>query len=305
MLKPLLCFTAMFFAYSVTAETASIETHLLLELEAEHVSVESADSETMFSLATMALGLSSRPHAQVEWQVQFLYEENDTPLEVDVAAIAIQLTDSIRVDVGRMYLPFGDFDTWQIADPFTLALAETRENGAVLVYSAGDVSASVYTYTRIDQELQDENPDFGLDLRYRVKGFSAAMGVQSGMCLVGFDALLCDAAGLAMAAGYQRGAYRAYVEYVGVIDRLDVMGDEQSPETSVVEVDYRFANNSAIALGYQTSKDLLELPEYRWLATYAFAPIREVLSVKLQYVRDSLEADANANSWVLQLSMAL
>lgn len=305
MLKRLLCFVAMFVVNSVKAETAPIDTHLLLELEAAHVSVEAADSETTVSLATMELGLSSRPHTQVEWRVQFLYEENDTPLEVDVASIAIQLTESLSVDVGRMYLPFGAYDTWQISDPLTLELGETRENGAVLAYSAGDLSANIYTYTRSERDLPDDTPDYGVDVGYHVGGFSAGVGVQSGMCFAGFTAPECDLDGLAMVAGYHQGAYRVYVEYVGAINGVAVMGAERSPATSVVEVGYQFADNATIALGYQCSEDLLEMPETRWLTTYAFAPIHEVLSLRLQYAYDMLATEVSTHSFVVQLAMTL
>lgn len=90
----------------------------------------SSDDASDLTLATAQLGFEGRVNEQVGGNIILLYEEGGE-LEIDEAAIRLeQGRGSLRA--GRLYLPFGAFNSHFISDPLTLELGETRQTALVL-----------------------------------------------------------------------------------------------------------------------------------------------------------------------------
>ncbi|MBU4288740.1 MAG: LbtU family siderophore porin [Proteobacteria bacterium] len=91
-------------------------------------------------LATVEFGFDVDIAKHVKGSLFFLYEEDDTdPIEIDEGVITIDGADVVPlyVDLGKMYVPFGRFESHFISDPLTLELGETNES-AVVVGSRND-----------------------------------------------------------------------------------------------------------------------------------------------------------------------
>jgi hypothetical protein len=90
----------------------------LVEVEAFNASdFEDKDSSDI-TLATMQLGLDVQANDWISGHILFLYEEDLTePMDVDEASITLGGTDETPafLSVGKMYLPFGVFDSNMIS----------------------------------------------------------------------------------------------------------------------------------------------------------------------------------------------
>ncbi|MBA3017020.1 MAG: LbtU family siderophore porin [Proteobacteria bacterium] len=95
-------------------------------------SVRDTDTSDL-KLATVAFGFDVDIAKHVKGSLFFLYEEDDTEFDVDEGIIRIDGADVVPlyVDLGKMYVPFGKFESHFISDPLTLELGETNESAAV------------------------------------------------------------------------------------------------------------------------------------------------------------------------------
>jgi hypothetical protein len=123
----------------------------LLEEEFGYVRVE-GENESDFTLATVGLCADVCLVPNVEGHVLFLYEqgENEDNIAVDEAMIGFKLPNispiELSLSLGRMYVPFGEFSSHFIADPFTLDVGETNEVAFQLsaAHEVAEVAAALY-----------------------------------------------------------------------------------------------------------------------------------------------------------------
>lgn len=115
--------------------------------EAE-ISVNGNDESDMV-VATIELGVDAQVNEWVNVHLRMLYEEDETAsLGVDEGIITLGNAEqsSFSVAVGRMYLPFGVYDTNLLSDPLTLELGETSETAAQVMFEQGPLTASLFVY---------------------------------------------------------------------------------------------------------------------------------------------------------------
>ena len=95
-------------------------------------SVRDTDTSDLV-LATVEIGFDVDIAKHVKASLFFLYEEDATEFDVDQGIITIDGADVVPlyVDLGKMYIPFGRFESHFIRDPLTLELGETNESAAV------------------------------------------------------------------------------------------------------------------------------------------------------------------------------
>lgn len=122
----------------------------LIEVEASYQNtdfdesgVDDEDSSDL-TLATVELGVDAKVAKHVGSHVLFLFEEEDDDddgVEIDEAFIILDGEDVVPLylNAGRMYVPFGYFETYFISDPLTLEIGETQET-AVKVGFANEMA---------------------------------------------------------------------------------------------------------------------------------------------------------------------
>ena len=100
----------------------------VLEVETTHTEGldDSQDNASNTSLATFELAMATPINQYADATVTFLYEEQDTPFEVDTASISISASPNFNLTFGQVYLPFGAFETHQVND--TLAPRGSRNS---------------------------------------------------------------------------------------------------------------------------------------------------------------------------------
>ena len=84
-------------------------------------------------LATIELAVDAELSDNVRGHILFLHEEDATPLEIDEGTITLGKDAGWSYTMGRMYVPFGAFETNMVSDPLTLDMGETRESAIDLL----------------------------------------------------------------------------------------------------------------------------------------------------------------------------
>lgn len=141
----------------------------LIEVEAGYEDIDyddpAADDEDSSDLvlATVELGIDVDFIKHVSGHVLLLWEEDETePLDVDEAFIRLDGEDvlALYLQAGKMYVPFGNFETHFISDPNTLELGETRESAAVVGYENDLFGLSFGVFNGdMDEEGKDDHID--------------------------------------------------------------------------------------------------------------------------------------------------
>jgi len=120
--------------------------HGLLEAEASYVKPDDGDAESDLTLATAELSIEADLNDSVGGHLTLLYEETEgeeDDIDVDEAVISLKFPgrlfqQSPSLHVGRMYVPFGMFNSFMVSDPLTLELGETQDTAALFALE-GDV----------------------------------------------------------------------------------------------------------------------------------------------------------------------
>lgn len=116
--------------------------HGLLELEGIWEKPEGGDETSDLTLATAQVQLEVEINENIGGHMVFLYEEvegEDDTVEIDEALIHLThpfdvLGGRIGIYGGKMYVPFGMFNSHFVSDPLTLELGETNDTALYLDY---------------------------------------------------------------------------------------------------------------------------------------------------------------------------
>ncbi|HDK37764.1 MAG TPA: LbtU family siderophore porin, partial [Thiolapillus brandeum] len=100
----------------------------LVEVEASYVDTPDGN-ESDIVVATVEFGIDAQLTDWINTHILFLYEDGMDNPEVDEAIVTIANLEEAPwlLAAGRMYAPFGNFDSNMVSDPLTLEIGETRE----------------------------------------------------------------------------------------------------------------------------------------------------------------------------------
>jgi len=141
----------------------------LLEAEASYEDKEfdaanKDDEESSdLTLATLELGIDADIAKHVSGHALLLWEEDDTePVDLDEGYITLDGEDVLPMylNVGKLYVPFGFYESHFISDPITLEIGETRESAATvgLANDMFEITASAFN-GNVEEEGDDNHID--------------------------------------------------------------------------------------------------------------------------------------------------
>lgn len=167
---------------SESPDAGNIEFHGLVEVEATSGEDQTGTDGSDITLATVELGVDfSVFNNWVSGSVVALYEDNDTDdLEIDQAFITIGNTEEypLYLSAGRMYVPFGNFETNLISDPLTLEIGETREDAIHFGFEKSGWYGSAYVFNGdMDETGDDEIENYGSNFGYKIEHEDASFDV--------------------------------------------------------------------------------------------------------------------------------
>ena len=262
------------------------------------------DTASDIVLDTFELGIEASASEWVSGSVLFLYEDaDDDNLNVDEAFITIANSEVTPFygSFGRLYVPFGNFESHMISDPATLTLGETREDVVQFGFESEDgLYGSAYVFNGDADELNDDDTidNYGLNLGYAMGNddFDLDVGVGYINNIATSDSLqdIVDGNGLCGSGGCIKdyvggmsfhaitniGQFNLIGEYVTAMDEFEMnelgVGEELKPRAWNIEGAYNFelaGKDATVALGYQKTKDMYldnsstDFFEKAWLAS--------------------------------------
>lgn len=299
-----------------------IEIAGLIEIEASTLSPYEGDSESDIVLATAELGLRSQVNDWVEAGIYFLYEQNATDLEVDIAYLTLTNAEvsPLFLTAGQVYVPFGVYETNLVSDPLTLEIGEARETALQLGFEQSGFSGSLYVF----------NGDNNVKGRDRIEGWGANLGFEqehedwAWSVGVGYINDLGDSdtlhesindsrvsaaefapnlsidsteriGGWTANAAASLGPFSLIGEYLSATDDFDPVSlgfkdGGARPSAWNIEAGYSFpllGRESVAAVAYQGTREALalELPKERWLLGWSIE-IFDRTSLGLEWARD-------------------
>jgi len=320
-----------------------VELSGLVEIEAFKSKDYNDDDSSDINLATVEIGLDAKISDWTMAHLLLLYEEGeeDDHLLVDEGTITIGNAEKfpLYLTAGKMYLPFGFYESAMVSDPLTLELGEINDSALQVGFTSSGFYGSVYGFNGDINETgkDDEVNSWGVNAgyAYEAEGFALDVGMDwinnigdtdgIGDYLEDRDPTLVVPSeiddyvdGLALHAVFDLGQFRLIGEYVAALDEFepaDIDFDNQGaePEAMAFEVGYTtelFSRETVFALGYQNTEEALALglPEDRYLAAVSIGIFdRTTLSFEYLIDEDYDESEGgtgdDANTATIQLSV--
>ncbi|MBR1837540.1 MAG: LbtU family siderophore porin [Kiritimatiellae bacterium] len=277
----------------------------LVEVSAAYTK-QGSDKDTDVNVDTVELDLSLEPTDRLSLSVAFLYEEGeeDDHVIVDSAEIAYAFdsVEGLSLHVGKIYMPFGSFETGLISDPLTLELGEISDGAVGLVWESEYLDLAAYAF---GGDINDANDDAD-KLQYvaaatlkPVEGFSLKFAVLSDICEAALDDDVIDALenpedgeasydgalGVNVAALIEAGDFTIAAEYLAAAEDVELNGGEFKPRTWAVDLAWAATDRLTLAARYEGSKEFNpeEMPEKQFGVGGEWA-FDDNLSLALEYL---------------------
>ena len=266
--------------------TDRINIGVLLETEVSYSKTDlTTGGDTTTSdivLATAELDIGVEIHEKVYGQLNYLYEEDDTPLGVDVGTITVGDFNGVSVTVGQMYVPFGMFNSHFISDQMTLLLGETNESAVVVAYSTDmlTVQAGLFNGTTKKYEDDDAIDDFVSSIEVTpVKqvtfGASYMSDISDSDTLEGESGLADDyvdrVGGVSVFVSATFGPVTLEGEYMGATDKFDsadldnnMDSNGDKPKTFNIEAAYSVNDKLEVAIRIEGNDEFFGNPESQY-----------------------------------------
>jgi len=255
---------------------------------------DSSEKSSDIALATVELGFDAKINDRVSAHVLMLHEDDSTESPtIDEGTITIT-NGPISINAGRMYIPFGNFESHMISDPLTLEIAETQEAAIEFGYEANGFRASVYAFNGEADKNEEDNDvvdDYGISIGYSMKAGSVNLdfglyylnnmaetdGLEGALANQNPTTVEEHTAGMALHAIAKMDALTVILEHITASDDFNTLDLEfntantpvkAKPAASNIEVAYTMGMGGreiTLAAAHQSSSDIdgSALPESR------------------------------------------
>ena len=312
----------------------------VLEAEAGFGSTDFADAaqedtdESDIVLATAELGIDAQIAKHVSGHILFLYEEgeNDDNIAVDEGFITIDGQDAVPLylNAGKLYVPFGNFESHMITDPLTLELGETGQSAIQVGFANAMVDVSIAVFNGdVDQTGDDDaiNSYVGSVQFSLPEGTVANFSLYAG---VSYLSNLADSDGLEGVIATPDGTIEDHVaglgafisvsfmdmifleaEYIGALDKFRAGelsidgGTEVAPSAWNFELAYSPLADLEVAVRYGQTDDIKGgafLPETQYGAAVAYR-LFESTTISMEYLKGEYENNDATDGVTAQLAV--
>ncbi len=235
------------------------------------------------ALATIELSIRSEFTKRISSNF-LLLREDDTSAEVDEAFVSVRIKNPITLTIGRLYLPFGNYETNMISDSLPLELSEARDTAIQLEYEQDAIKASFYLF---DGDVLENNTsstidNMGFNVAYYTKPFTIGLSYINNLndsnlitdSISPSQSVVSYTPGLSVYATTTFDKVSVFFEYISALDEfntadLSFRSSEAKLTATNLEVGYNI-DNSIFAAAIQSSTKAvnLGLPKTRLLLSY-------------------------------------
>lgn len=289
-----------------------------VEAEVGFTSSDNGDDESDISMATAELGIEAKP---LDWTTGFMllsWDDDESELIIDEAHITLGASDNIPyyLTVGKIYVPFGLFETAMISDPITLDIGEIVDNALQVGIEIKGFRLAAFAYNGDVEETGEDDTiqSYGASAGYAMETdqFSFDVGVdwtnnilESSVLGDSIDGIDLDefVPGVALHALFNIGPVFFIGEYVTMTDTAEATdGSIAANELSAfaIEAGYDFdisGFETTIAVGYQGSDSdnasaYEDFPESKILGSIGVG-ITENFSAAIEYSNAENHSEAD------------
>ncbi len=327
------------------AESESVvEVSGIIEVEAQYYRRKFDDPNKKkenvddISLATVEVGIDAKIHPLVKGHVLLLWEEEETEEVQDFlceGTITIANPDKLPYyfTAGKMYLPFGSFETSFINDPMTLELGEINETAFMAGFIKENSSMSFGFFNGdIEKSGKDDeiNSFFAqIEINYSDSPFSLSTSASYLSNIADSDGLQytinelgdSDEAENKVLNNYVQGigmfiradTAKAFLlaEYLGAIENFKEDFFEKSirPEAYNIELGMKFSPKGYLAFKFEKSNDMavnedFNFPEKRYGVVISYS-IFEAASLSLEYIHEKYTLFDKGKNNILTTQLAI
>lgn len=330
------CAAALMLSPLALAEPA-LEFSGLVEVEAFAAEDYTGARTTDVTLATVGVAMSAIFDERASARLAFLYEEDATDFGLEEGTVTFGLNESTLFTAGKMYVPFGRFDSFMVSDPQTLVMSETVETVLMLSAKNKGFYGSAYLFNGDSEEISevekgdDSGISAGFNLGYARDGrFDVGVSYISNIAdsdtlqALEDDPHVVDAIGMVDSQVAGAGAY-----FIASLGSVSVLGEyltalehfsngdldgtvtmEEQPSASNIEIAAELGDRFAVAAAYQktTEARFIGLPETVVSAAVAYK-VAEGATLAAEYARmkDYTSGDGgtgeSASSFTVQLAL--
>lgn len=123
-----------------------------------------------FDLATLELYLDIMVNKWATGRIVVEYDSDEDKLRIDEGYVTLGNTEEFPLfaSIGRLYMPFGSFETNMLQDPLTQFLGETNDEALVVGFNYKNFTGSVFAYNGMDKDDPDDDTinGYGVSLSY-------------------------------------------------------------------------------------------------------------------------------------------
>ena len=282
------------------------------------------------ALATAELGIDVDIAKHVKGHVLYLWEEDDSAVDLDEGFIMIDGEDKapLYLNAGKLCVPFGYFNSHFICDPLTLELGETKESAIVIGGGNKGLDLCLGTF---NGDIEETGDDDHVNNFVASGIFTLPEGAVQGLRLttgISWISNIADSDGLQGEDGVDGdtvndsvGGFSTFIsvsfrdrlfleaEYLGAIDEFEAGalafdgGEAFKPETWNFEIAYTATENLEIGAKYEGSHDCgsyLPKKQYGCVAAYS---IFESTSLTVEYLHGKFENNDEQNLATAQLAI--
>lgn len=289
-------------------------------LEAEAFYGETGgESESDLTLATAEFTIDAAITEGVSAHVGLLWEEDDTEENnLDEAYVTFGATEDMPyyLTVGKMYLPFGNFESAFISDPLTLEMAEINESAALAGFANDLVEANVAVFNGdADEDSSLENLVASVTITPAENIAVGAYWISDLLETDGFEDF-ADAlpsyekeAGAGVFLNAQFGEVALNAEYVTALSDIDTGAGKVQPSTYNIEASMPLTDNVEIGAKFEGSDEFYATigadkfadRQYGVVAAYA---VNDYVTVAGEYLHaEGLDDDEDGDLVTMQLAL--
>ncbi len=234
----------------------SLDWGLLLEVEGAYAKTGNT-SESDLILATVEFAADAQVNDWLSGRIALLYEEDVTE-ENNLDEAVINVGRVFYAEVGKFYLPFGNFETAFVSDPLTLELAEINKSSVAVGYAGACFGLCAGAFKGDDEATV-------ADL-YAAAGVSVGAALQFGTYWVSElmetdglvdlnDDLDQKEGGAGAYVNLRLGPVACNAEYVSALGSYDIAGVAYTPMAYNFEASVGFAEKWMAGAKVEGSED--------------------------------------------------
>jgi hypothetical protein len=277
------------------------------------------ENDSDITLGDVEIGIDAEINPSIKGHILLLWEEDETEeLDDFLDEVTITISNPEKSDyyltAGKMYLPFGSFETNFIIDPMTLELAEINQSAIQMGLKKGltDISFGFFNgdVEKIDKDNEINSFFANARVMYSQGQFNMKLGVSylSNMADTENMEEVMDPDGVneytqGMGASFKADMDTWYfsAEYLVTTEDFDPgqfdpnetaveIVNHIRPETYSLEFGLKTRDKACLSLKYERADDLnlLDLPEERYGICLSYSLYDDV-SLSLEYLREKFD----------------